>query len=215
MVKIKVCGMRESVNIQELLEIRPHYVGFIFYDKSPRFVGEQLDAELLLSVPKTTKKVGVFVNSNFDYILKNVRKYGLDFAQLHGSETPEFCRSLRSKGVNVIKAFAIGKEFNFGQLNNFKQHCDFFLFDTKGENPGGNGQTFDWQLLNQYNNQKPFFLSGGIGLDQVDALAEMGHLNLHAVDLNSGFEISPGLKDIAKIKEMVSRLREATVVEKE
>jgi phosphoribosylanthranilate isomerase len=212
MLKIKVCGMRDSENIQQLLELNPHYIGFIFYEKSPRFVGEQLDAELLASIPKHVKKVGVFVNSNFDHILKTVRKYSLDYVQLHGSEAPEFCRSLRSKGVGIIKAFAIGPDFNFRQLNNYKQYCDFFLFDTQGASYGGNGKVFDWDLLNEYDNEKPFFLSGGLDLAHTDLLPELSHLNLHAVDLNSKFEISPGLKDTGKIKEFKQRLDETKKV---
>jgi phosphoribosylanthranilate isomerase len=208
MIKVKVCGMRESENIRQLVELNPHYIGFVFYEKSPRFAGEDLDQELLLSIPRHIKKVGVFVNSNFDYILKTVRKYGLDWAQLHGNETPEFCRNLRLKGVGIIKAFAIGPDFNFRQLYNFKQHCDFFLFDTQGVRPGGNGKTFDWQLLNQYDNEKPFFLSGGIDLPHLEQLPELSELNLHAIDVNSRFEISPGLKDISKVRTLMERMSE-------
>lgn len=206
MVKLKVCGMREAVNIRQLLELDPQYMGFIFYEKSPRYVGEQLDVTLLLSIPKTTKKVGVFVNANFDFILKNVRKYGLDFVQLHGTETPEFCRNLKSKGINIIKAFAVDSSFNFMQLNNFKPYCDYFLFDTKGDNYGGNGQIFDWSLLLRYDNEKPFFLSGGIEVTSVEKLSEYNDLNIHAVDVNSKFEIEPGLKDIKQLKILKSRL---------
>jgi len=208
MVKLKVCGMRDSENIRQLIELQPNYIGFIFSDQSPRFVGEDLDQELLLSIPRQIRKVGIFVNSNFDFILKTVRKYGLDWVQLHGQETPEFCRQLRSKGIGIIKAFAMGADFNFRQLNNFKPHCDFFLFDTKGAAPGGNGQTFDWQLLGQYDNDKPFFLSGGFEIKHLDLLPKLSHLNLHAIDINSRFEISPGMKDIAKIKELIDRLGE-------
>jgi phosphoribosylanthranilate isomerase len=212
MLKMKVCGMRERENIQALLELNPHYIGFIFYEKSPRFVGDQLDATLLASIPKYVKKVGVFVNSNFDHILKTVRKYSLDYVQLHGTETPEFCRNLRSKGVNIIKAFSIGPDFNFRQLNNYKQHCDFFLFDTQGTNYGGNGTVFDWALLNRYDNEKPFFLSGGLDLVHAELLGQLAHLNIHAVDINSKFEISPGLKDNGKIKLFKQRLDETKEV---
>lgn len=208
MVKLKVCGMRDGENIRQLIELQPNYIGFIFYEPSPRFVGEDLDQELLLSIPRQIRKVGIFVNSNFDHILKTVRKYGLDWVQLHGQESPEFCRQLRSKGIGIIKAFAIGPDFNFRQLNNFKPHCDFFLFDTQGAAPGGNGQTFDWQLLEQYDNEKPFFLSGGLELKHLDSLPALSHLNLHAIDINSRFEVSPGMKDITQIKELIDRLGE-------
>ena len=211
MVKVKVCGMRQADNIRALLDLKPAYVGFIFYDKSPRYVGDDLDVTLLASFPKTVKKVGVFVNANFDFILTNVRRYGLDFAQLHGNETPEFCRSLGAKGVHIIKAFAVGPDFNFGQLNNYKPHCDYFLFDTQGAYYGGNGESFDWQILDRYDNQKPYFLSGGIGPSHAESLAALAQASpaLHAIDLNSGFETAPGLKDTALLGQFLLHL-EAT-----
>ncbi|MFC0185277.1 phosphoribosylanthranilate isomerase [Pseudarcicella hirudinis] len=202
-MRVKVCGMRDSENIKELLEINPDYMGFIFYEKSKRFVGEELDEELLKSFPKRTKKVGVFVNSTPAYILEKVKKYALDFVQLHGEELPDFCRNLQFKGVNIIKAFSVDASFNFSKLHNYKPYCDFFLFDTKGESIGGTGLTFDWSILNKYDNEKPFFLAGGIDLANAHLAMEMPSLRIHALDVNSKFETEPGLKDIEKIQELI------------
>ena len=210
-MKVKVCGMRETNNIQALLAVQPDYIGFIFYEKSPRFVGDSLDENLLKSFPRSTKKVGVFVNATVDTILKNVKRYALDFVQLHGDETPDFCRSLKFKGVNIIKAFAVDETFNFNKLNNYKPVCDFFLFDAKGQNRGGNGTTFDWSVLNRYDNEKPFFLAGGISADHAKSLQNLTGLKIHAIDINSQFEIAPALKDVEKINYFLQKLNPVEV----
>ena len=207
MIKVKVCGMREAANLAELVQIKPDFIGFIFYDKSPRFVGEALDENAMRAIPKSIKKVGVFVNSNPDYILRNVKKYDLQFVQLHGNETPDFCRNLKMRGVNVIRAFSVDDNFNFTSLNNYKPHCDFFLFDTKGENAGGNGVVFDWNVLKRYDNDKPFFLSGGLSLDNIGQVAELAGMKIYGVDINSKFEIEPALKDVPKIQQLIEILR--------
>jgi phosphoribosylanthranilate isomerase len=207
MIKIKVCGMRESDNLAALVELQPDFIGFIFYDKSPRFMGDSLDEVQLKAIPRSTKKVGVFVNANPDYILKTVRKYDLQLVQLHGSESPDFCKSLKNKGINIIKAFAIDEAFNFSSLNNFKPHCDFFLFDAKGQNPGGNGVAFDWKVLSNYDNEKPFFLSGGLSLENIEQAAALEGLKIYGFDINSKFELEPGLKDIDKIEQLLEIVR--------
>ena len=199
--------MREAENIRQLLAIHPDYMGFIFYEKSSRFVGEELEEELLKSFPFTTRKVGVFVNSTAAYILEMYKKYELDYVQLHGEELPDFCKHLKHKGVNIIKAFSVDEDFNFGKLQNFKPYCDFFLFDTKGEKRGGNGTSFDWSILNKYDNEKPFFLAGGIDLENVHNALEIKGLKIHSLDVNSKFEISPALKDINKIEELMSIIK--------
>ena len=206
-MRLKICGMREAENIRQLLTLQPDYMGFIFYEKSSRFVGEGLDEELLKSFPFTTRKVGVFVNSTASYILEMYKKYKLDYVQLHGEELPDFCKNLKHKGVNVIKAFSIDTDFNFGKLQNYKPYCDFFLFDTKGEKRGGNGTTFDWSILNKYDNEKPFFLAGGIDLENVHNALEIKGLKIHSLDVNSKFEISSALKDINKIEELMSIIK--------
>ncbi len=207
-MRLKICGMRETENITHLLALQPDYMGFIFYEKSKRFVGEDLDEDLLKSFPMNTKKVGVFVNAHLSYILEKVRKYQLDFVQLHGEELPDFCKNLRLKGVNVIKAFSVDENFNFSQLNNFKPWCDYFLFDTKGEQKGGNGIAFNWEILNRYDNEKPFFLAGGIDLGNADeAFGLSEKYKIHAVDVNSKFEIEPALKDIEKLRELIGIIK--------
>ena len=207
-MKIKVCGMRQQGNIEELVALKPNFIGFIFYEKSPRFVGEELSEEYVKTIPKNIKKVGVYVNANPGYILDMVKKYDLQYAQLHGNEMPDICRSLRQKGVNIIKAFSIDEKFNFAMLNNYKSFCDLFLFDTKGIMPGGNGVPFDWKLLKKYDNEKPFFISGGIGLDNIEEIIALSKtLPVYGIDVNSVFETEPGVKDISKLKELFGLVR--------
>jgi phosphoribosylanthranilate isomerase len=207
MIKIKVCGMREVDNLAQLIELQPDFIGFIFYDKSPRFVADQLDEVQIKAIPRSIKKVGVFVNSNPDYILKNVKKYDLQFVQLHGNESPDFCHNLKKRGINIIKAFSVDGSFNFSSLNNYTPHCDFFLFDAKGTNPGGNGITFDWGVLSRYDNEKPFFLSGGLSLDNIEQIAQLDSLKIYGIDINSKFETEPAIKDINKIRQLLEIIR--------
>jgi len=200
--------MRQQGNIEELVALKPNFIGFIFYEKSPRFVGEELNEEYIKTIPKSIKKVGVFVNANPGYILDMVKKYDLQYAQLHGNEMPDICRSLRQKGVNIIKAFSIDENFNFAMLNNYKSFCDLFLFDTKADKPGGNGVPFDWKLLKKYDNEKPFFLSGGIDLDNIETIIELSKtLPVYGIDVNSLFETEPGVKDIAKLEKLFNLVR--------
>lgn len=207
-MKIKVCGMRQQGNIEKLVALQPNFIGFIFYEKSPRFVGEELNEEYIRSIPGNIKKVGVFVNASPGFILSTVKKYDLQYAQLHGNEMPDICRSIRQKGVNVIKAFSIDEKFNFAMLNNYKSFCDLFLFDTKGANPGGNGTPFDWKLLKKYDNEKPFLLSGGIGIENVEEIIALSKtLPIYGIDVNSQFETEPGVKDIAKLEELFNLVR--------
>ncbi|RIV18269.1 phosphoribosylanthranilate isomerase [Fibrisoma montanum] len=206
-MKIKVCGLRDAENIKEIAALGPDFIGFIFYDQSPRFVGEGLDADVVKALPRSIRKVGVFVNASPDSILRTVKKYDLQYVQLHGTETPEYCRSLRNRGISLIKAFRVDESFNFSMLNNYKLQCDFFLFDAKGDQPGGNGIRFDWSLLSRYDNEKPFFISGGIGLDNLDQLTALKDMKLYGVDVNSQVETAPGVKDVEKVKELIHRLR--------
>jgi phosphoribosylanthranilate isomerase len=207
-MKIKVCGMREKANIKQLVSLQPDFIGFIFYDKSPRFVGEELDEAFISTLPKSIKKVGVFVNASPGYILSMVKRYDLQYAQLHGNEMPDLCRSIRQRGVNVIKAFSVDEQFNFAMLNNYKPFCDLFLFDTKGASFGGNGTAFDWSLLRKYDNDKPFLLSGGVSLDNIERVIELSRsLPIYGIDINSQFEIEAGLKDIERIQQLVAKVR--------
>ena len=185
-------------NIRDVVKCSPDYVGFIFYEGSQRFVGENLDAEYLFTLNDKIKKTGVFVNADMEYILKKISEYKLDFVQLHGDESPEFCYQL-SDHIKIIKAFGIDDEFDFNQLKNYKSNASYFLFDTKTKEHGGSGIHFDWEILKKYNNETPFFLSGGIDLNHIENILQIKEMNLHAIDVNSKFEIEPGLKDINKI----------------
>lgn len=200
-LKLKVCGMRDSGNIRQLLKLQPDYMGFIFYEKSKRFAPE-LDAELLNDFPSETKKVGVFVNASLEEVKGKVDRYGLDLVQLHGDESVEYVGDLFAAGIRVIKVFSVGDSFDFEQLKPYKGLVDFFLFDTKGKERGGNGVTFDWELLKAYDQSVPFFLSGGIDNENISALESLKGMNVHAIDVNSKYEIAPGLKDIEELKKL-------------
>lgn len=198
-MKLKVCGMRDSKNIRELLLLNPDYMGFIFYEKSPRNVGEELDAALLKSFPESVQKAGVFVNASLDFVKEQVLKYELDMVQLHGDESPAYVADLFAVGIRVIKVFSVGNEFDFGQLGKYNPFVEFFLFDTKGKTRGGNGEVFNWKLLKDYDQKVPFFLSGGIDLEHASELKKLEGMNIHAIDVNSKFEVEPGLKDIDSV----------------
>lgn len=204
-MKIKVCGMKHPSNIREISDLGPDYMGFIFYSKSKRDVTGILDEPLLNTLGKP-EKVGVFVNEAFEMIKSLAEQYKLSYIQLHGDESPELCLQLKKSGLGVIKVFSIDGTFDFSITKSYKSCCDFFLFDTKGENYGGTGKRFDWNILKEYDNEVPFFLSGGIEPDQADEIRNLKGLNIHAVDINSRFEIEPGLKDAGKVRIFMDRL---------
>ena len=204
-VRIKICGMKYPDNILEVGALLPDYMGFIFWDKSARYFDG-----IIPKLPKSIQKVGVFVDANFDEILEKIEKYDLQAIQLHGDESAEFCKTLKinmRKEINIIKVFSILDTFDFDLLKPFETVCDYFLFDTKGKLPGGNGSTFDWKVLENYPSTKPFFLSGGIGISEMSAVNEISKTNLplYAIDINSKFEIEPGLKNIELLNIIVER----------
>ncbi len=205
-MKLKVCGMRDSQNIRELLLLNPDYMGFIFYEKSPRNVGEVLDDVLLKSFPESVQKVGVFVNASLDFVKEKVARYGLQLVQLHGDESPAYVADLFAVGIRVMKVFSVGDEFDFKQLGQYNPFVEYFLFDTKGKARGGNGEVFNWELLKGYDQKIPFFLSGGIDLENVDELEKLETMNIHAIDVNSKFELEPGLKSIEKVEKLKMKL---------
>jgi phosphoribosylanthranilate isomerase len=191
--------MKYPDNIQEVGTLLPDYMGFIFWEKSARYFGGTLP-----TLPQSIKKTGVFVNANKEEILEKKTKYDLQAVQLHGHESVAFCQELKNTLANtieIIKVFSVNSEFDFNQLEPFETVCDYFLFDTKGKLPGGNGTAFDWKVLEQYPSQKPFFLSGGIGLDEIDLVKQIlkTDLPIYAIDVNSKFEIEAGLKDKEKL----------------
>ncbi len=197
-MKLKICGMKYHENILEVSELLPDYMGFIFWEKSSRFFDG-----VLPDLPKSIQKVGVFVDATLEEIISKIKKYNLDLVQLHGNETVVFCESLKNKNVKIIKAFSVNDDFNFDILKDYETFCDYFLFDTKGKLPGGNGIVFDWKVLEKYPSIKPFFLSGGIGIEEIAAVKQLLKTNLpiHSLDINSKFEIEPGLKNMQLLKD--------------
>ncbi|MEZ4774498.1 MAG: phosphoribosylanthranilate isomerase [Bacteroidia bacterium] len=198
-MKLKVCGMKYRPNIEMILGLEPDFLGFIFFEKSPRNVGDSIRPEFVRFI-NSVKKVGVFVNATQSFIEEKAYDFGLDMVQLHGNESPEMCDSLRKTGLEVIKVFSVGEEMDFSRLNPYESVVDYFLFDTRGKNPGGNGVTFDWEMLAEYTLSVPFFLSGGIGIEELPLLAQFSHPQLYALDVNSRFEVQPGEKDVKKVK---------------
>ena len=207
-LKIKVCGMREPVNVAGVVATYPDFLGFIFYPKSKRFVGFGSLPEVLAVVPPSVKKVGVFVDESPEKILEVSASWNLDAIQLHGEESPEFCEKMQHGGLIVVKAFSVDESFDFATLEAYRESCDYFLFDTKGRLPGGTGQKFNWHLLNKYQLDSPFFLSGGIGPGDLNLIRELSHSRLFGIDINSGFEISPALKDVEKVGKFIYEIRQ-------
>lgn len=206
---VKVCGMREPNNITALAKLPIDLIGFIFYEKSPRFVGEDLMnwVQENGSVLEGVKRVGVTVNREIDEILNLTHDYTLDYVQLHGNESPEYCAEIISfwdassvHRAELVKAFAIDEKFDFEQTKAYEPHCAFFVFDTKGDQKGGTGQKFNWDLLAQYQGETPFLLSGGIDPDSAEAIQKLQHPKMMGIDLNSKFETEPGIKNIDELK---------------
>lgn len=206
-MKIKVCGMRNQSNIEELVKLKPDYIGFIFYPKSKRFIGEHIPEEIQSLIPVYIQKVGVFVDEPFEKLLEKFRENKLDMIQLHGSELPGYCERLKKLGLPLIKVFSIADKFDFETVKPYDLYCDYYLFDTAGDLRGGNGLKFDWKVLDLYKGEKPFFLSGGIQSTDAKEIKQITHNQLHAIDVNSGFETEPGVKDIPNVKSFIAELR--------
>ena len=202
---IKVCGMRDADNIREVEQLSTvncqlsiDWMGFIFYPKSSRYVSARP-----AYLPQKCKRVGVFVNATIDDIRQHIADYSLDIVQLHGHESTDSIRSLRSlcgDVISIIKAFNIATKEDLNATTPYAGLVDYFLFDTKGPSVGGNGEKFDWSVLEAYNGDTPFLLSGGIGPDDAERILDYHHPQCIGIDLNSRFEIEPGIKDITKLK---------------
>ena len=192
--------MKHASNINEIDALGVDYLGFIFYPKSKRDASE-VNPETIKSV--NAKKVGVFVNESFEFIHDKAKTFGLHTIQLHGDESPALCEQLKNVGLEIFKVFSVGESFDFTQLEAYKDLVDYFLFDTKGKERGGNGYAFDWELLKNYTLDVPLILSGGLNPDNIEEAFKLKNLNIYALDLNSGFEIEPGLKDVDKLKEVL------------
>lgn len=220
---IKVCGMRDPRNIREVAALPIHWIGFIFYPKSRRFIGQspmkqltvdsgQLTVKDRLSQLSTahcqlsTKKVGVFVNASVESMMEVATTYQLDYLQLHGNESPEVCHTLRKRGYSLIKAFPISTKEDLEQTKEYEDRVDYFLFDTRCEGYGGSGKRFDWSILADYKGDTPFLLSGGICPEDAEAIRNIRHPRFAGIDLNSGFEIEPGLKDIEKLRTFIQAI---------
>lgn len=200
-MNIKVCGITEMKQLQQLDGLDIDFAGLIFYKDSPRYVGEKLSKKELKKADFDLKKVGVFVNPEMIDVLDAIDDYGLEVVQLHGDESPEMCEDLSGE-VEVIKAFRItGNEDIDKLVAPYDAVCDYYLFDTGGlkESFGGTGQQFDWSILSKAKIEKPFFLSGGIGPDDAPKVKTFKHPDFFGVDINSRFETSPGVKDMSKV----------------
>ncbi|MDR0815069.1 MAG: phosphoribosylanthranilate isomerase [Bacteroidales bacterium] len=205
-MKLKICGMRYPENIAEIAALRPNYLGFIFYGKSPRYAGD-LAPEIVQTLPSDILKVGVFVNAPEKIIAETVAKYQLDLIQLHGNESPETCLALRKIRL-VIKAVSVAAANDVAHAAAIYQNAvDYFLFDTKTPLFGGSGAQFDWSALTAYTGNTPFFLSGGIGADDAEHLKTLHHPQLHAIDVNSRFETTPGRKEATELREFMRKIQ--------
>lgn len=207
-MKIKVCGVNDLEQLKELNELEIDYTGMIFYPASQRSILNNLKAEDVKNLSLSVRKVGVFVNDPVEEVLRQVSEYGLDLVQLHGDETPVFCNQV-SDHVKLIKAFRVGQtqtEID-RMVKGFEEVCDYYLFD-KGSIGiyGGTGQKFDWQLLKDSEINKPFFLSGGIEYEDLETLENFHHPFLYGIDINSRFELSPGIKDMTKVTKFVNAM---------
>lgn len=199
---IKVCGMKEGGNIRAVEAIAAvDMIGMVFYPPSPRYVARRPDY-----LPARAARVGVFVDEDARTVLARAGEYRLDYVQLHGHESPEYCRALQRQGVSPIKAFSIGCAADLERTAPYEGLCRYFLFDTACKGYGGSGNAFDWRVLRRYAGSVPFLLSGGIGLHNAEALKQVEHPLLAGYDLNSRFELSPGRKDTEKIQQFVELL---------
>lgn len=199
---VKVCGMRDPSNIVQLASLGIDYMGFIFYEKSARYTPKIPEVEL----PKQVKKTGVFVNAASSLVEEKIAE-GLQAIQLHGQESPTYCQSIKATGIELIKAFGVDEQMDWEPLAPYIGIVDYFLFDTRSSQHGGTGRTFDWRVLDKYPYDTPYFLSGGLDLTNLAEALNINDQRLVALDLNSKFEQSPGLKDIAKLTQALKIIK--------
>lgn len=203
MLKLKVCGINDNNNLREISGLHPDFIGLNFYSKSKRFVKDQLD----VSGSDNVNYVGVFVNPDIEEIIERGEAFNLKYIQLHGDESPGFCEKVKEKGFKIIKAFRIDSEFDFKSLREYDPYVDIFLFDAKGKDFGGNGVAFNWRLLDNYELTTPFLLAGGLSSDNIQDAISIDHQAFLGLDINSGYELSPGKKDAGKVKELINTIR--------
>lgn len=214
--KIKVCGLRDPGNIEQVCELEPDFVGYIFYKGSKRFVGKNPDPAIFRIPGPRISKVGVFVNEEITRVRQLIDQYFLDMVQFHGGESPEYCRLFMDSGIPVIKAVdpgsleqarKTGSRKVSGISQGYAREVEYFLFDTPGSDYGGTGERFNWSLMDRYRLKVPFFLSGGIGPEDATPLSGLCHRSFFGVDVNSRFELSPGLKDIMLLDKFISEIK--------
>ena len=201
---IKVCGMRDPDNIRNLIDIKPDMIGLIFYPDSPRYVAEPEKLVSVLNNREGIKLVGVFVNEDIGVVMSLNSILNFDLVQLHGHESPDYCENLKSNNLNIIKAFGFSVREDLANTIQYSSCSDYFLFDTKTSAHGGSGRKFNWDVLEGYTGQTPFLLSGGIGPDDYPRLTNP---RFAGIDLNSRFELSPGLKDISLLSKYFKQLK--------
>jgi len=195
--------MGDTVRMHQLAILPVDMLGFIFYPKSPRYVVGKIEPDEIAKLPDYIQKVGVFVNAPKEEILKMASTYHLTTLQLHGSESPDLCRELKAEGFIILKAFNINKQ---NEYETYAPHCDYFLFDTPSAQHGGTGQKFDWSLLENYKGTTPFLLSGGIGPDDAETVKQITHSKFAGIDINSKFEIEPGIKNMRFIEIFIAEI---------
>ena len=204
---IKVCGMRDKDNIRAVENLDIYIMGFIFYNKSSRYFYDGGSSE---NIPHKCKRAGVFVNMDIDEIDDIAKEMQLNYIQLHGDETPSFCREVKERGYSVIKAFHIETEHDLSSIDKeYHNNCDLLLFDTKCSGYGGSGKQFDWNILNNYAGPTPFFLSGGLGIENLDNVKNFKNKYFMGVDLNSKFESSPGIKEIKLLEQYITEIQKS------
>jgi phosphoribosylanthranilate isomerase len=206
-MKLKVCGMTSFGQLQKLDQLGVDFAGLIFYENSKRFVGNKLSEQKSEIRNLKIKKIGVFVNAEIDTLKKEVNEYGLTYVQLHGDESAEFCRRVKDF-VHVIKVIRINDQSDLEkELTVFEEACDYLLFDTDSKQYGGTGKQFNWNRLIQSDVKKPFFLSGGIGLEDIDKIKNFHHPMFFAIDVNSRLESEPGIKNMEKVEQLMNALK--------
>lgn len=198
--------MREPENIQAVSALPVDWMGFIFYPRSPRYVAlDERQIEAIRSLPR--KKVGVFVDAPIEQMMEIAGRLNLDYLQLHGQESPDTCHALQKRGYAVIKAFSVPVEGEWPDTAGYEGRADYFLFDTKSAGHGGSGRRFDWSALAAYRGETPFLLSGGIHPDCLEELLAFRHPRMAGIDLNSGFETEPALKDITRLAAFITEYK--------
>ncbi|NPD46703.1 phosphoribosylanthranilate isomerase [Lentimicrobium sp. S6] len=204
---MKVCGMKYSDNISALASLKPDMMGFIFYPKSKRFVDKKVLEMSFREFDENISKVAVFVNKSAEFIASDLVGLHFDYIQLHGKEPIEEVIKLKNYGYKIIKAFPMSNAFEWDRTEAYEAYCDYFVFDTSSPNHGGSGQQFDWNILKNYQGKTPFLLSGGISIQDIEQIKKFQHPQLAGIDINSKFEIEPGLKDIDLVQKMIKEFR--------